>query len=492
MKRCRLICLLLAVLLLTGGIARAEDAVPANAQERKVLRYAQQVYNQEMEGRASALSYVNMLRNNKQYYLRTLNNARHYNAQYDLACDLSCTLIDIQLAVLTQDPAVVQKAAIDSGSSAIGFGLDYALDELGISLPDVTLRAFVYSQARAGADQIKTAELLDIMERAENNGGKFVSMDDAKRFLQIYEDNRMGFAALTMGRGFYMDQLNAGPGDMLKDITTHIGLSGLASKVTRENVIASYLGGKLVSFFADVLDTIVKQANDRNVTLWAEEVKAAQTEIDEYLNSLTADGLSLDLPEDMDAYLGLWQDMEEAENTLALHKRDGRYFLSAAFYRMAAFEAELAGWDFEDEALVFRAPEGFTCHLDPAGGALLLSVQAKGDFGGFFTNRGFVFIRQEGETQEGWLGRWRSADGEFLEIHEATEDGVVIVYNGLTASGESYFSTEYTLGYEDEAHTIAAEDEAAVYQKGWRCRFVLHEDCITMQSRYPDRDFFKE
>ena len=127
MKRRGALCLLLALLLLLGSAARAEGVIPKDAQERKLLRFAQQIYDQEMEGRTSVLSYVNMLRNNKQYYLRTLNQAQYYNAAYDLVCDLSCTLIDIQLAVLTQNPAMLQQSAVEIGASAIGFGLVYAL-----------------------------------------------------------------------------------------------------------------------------------------------------------------------------------------------------------------------------------------------------------------------------------------------------------------------------------------------------------------------------
>ena len=356
----------------------------------------------------------------------------------------------------------------------------------------MTLRAFVYSQAQSGADQIVTAELLDIMERVDGNGGKFVSMDDARRFVRIYEENRMGFAALDMGRGFYMDQLNAGPMDMLRDITTHIGLSGLTSKLTKNNLVAAYFGGKLVNLFSDLLDTIVKQANDRNVTKWAEEVKAAQAEIDEYLNNLTPDGLSLDLPEDMDEYLGRWEEMEREYCTLELTKLDGRYFLNVSIYRIAGLEGELAGMELEDGELVFRTPEGYTCWVDLMGGAVMLTVDAGQDFNGFFSHQGFVFVRGESGGASAWLGLWRSENGEYLEIYEADDSTVTILYNGLTASGESYFSTSYTLGYEDETHTTASEPESVVLQKGYRYRFILGEGSITMQSRYPDQAFYKE
>ncbi len=192
-------------------------------------------------------------------------------------------------------------------------------------------------------------------------------------------------------------------------------------------------------------------------------------------------------------FLGNWQLMDEENSTVNIswNEWDG-YVLAASFYRVAAFEAKLIDEDEYGAVLSFRSDDGmFSCDVELLGGAFFLSVDAGGDFGGFFEGSTFLCVRPEGTRYE-WLGTWYSDDGESLYIPAADESGVVIVYTGLTAAGDDWFSAEYDLAFEDEAMTVAAEDESVLAKSGWRYRFVLDGDCITMESRYPDRYFYRE
>lgn len=75
---------------------------------------------------------------------------------------------------------------------------------------------------------------------------------------------------------------------------------------------------------------------------------------------------------------------------------------------------------------------------------------------------------------------------------EVNENGIVLIYHGLTASGESDFDSEYKLSFVNPEMTIALEDDSVIAMSGWKYTFILNDENITMLSRYPDQDFYKE
>ena len=97
-------------------------------------------------------------------------------------------------------------------------------------------------------------------------------------------------------------------------------------------------------------------------------------------------------------------------------------------------------------------------------------------------------------TLSSWLGNWYqgNGNGEYLEVLEATEEYVRLIYHGWTASGNQMFASEYTLGYENAQKTVAAEAPEVEKMSGYRYLFTLKGDRITMSSRYPDRDYYLE
>ena len=91
-----------------------------------------------------------------------------------------------------------------------------------------------------------------------------------------------------------------------------------------------------------------------------------------------------------------------------------------------------------------------------------------------------------------WVGTWVSDGGESLVVTQAGVDSLTLTYNGYTASGESMFHSEYTLYYDDPEKTSASEPETVLLTTGWRYTVVYHGDHITLRSRYPDKEFYRQ
>lgn len=100
----------------------------------------------------------------------------------------------------------------------------------------------------------------------------------------------------------------------------------------------------------------------------------------------------------------------------------------------------------------------------------------------------------EGADSEKWLGIWNSdtGNGEYLNVTKVNKNGIVLIYHGLTASGESYFDSEYKLSFVNPEMTIALEEDSVIAMSGWKYTFILNDGYITMLSRYPDQNFYKE
>ena len=212
-------------------------------------------------------------------------------------------------------------------------------------------------------------------------------------------------------------------------------------------------------------------------------------------SSAFAEGNTWNNDHDLSKYVGFWADVEEPNSTLAIIEQDGSYSLNAFFYRMAAFEASLIGPDEENTCLIFQSDDGlFAGSMYLYSDMISFYVEPADDFAGYFDGREFIYARHEGMNPDEWLGTWISGagDGESITVTEVNDTGIVLVYHGLTASGESYFDTEYTLAFENPDKTIAAEDESVVMQSGWRRVFILQDGYVTMQSRYPDQNFYKQ
>ena len=94
------------------------------------------------------------------------------------------------------------------------------------------------------------------------------------------------------------------------------------------------------------------------------------------------------------------------------------------------------------------------------------------------------------DTSE-WLGTWRASTGESLEIDEILENGLRLTFHKFVESG-SLHSVDYVMEFDNAERTIASEVGGAEDHGGWEYTFVLHDDRITVKSRYPDQEFYKQ
>lgn len=194
-------------------------------------------------------------------------------------------------------------------------------------------------------------------------------------------------------------------------------------------------------------------------------------------------------------YQGYWEDVSEPLNTAQLFvDQNGQFSLTVGFYRLVGIDAGNRGERDGDGWLIFRDPySDAVIHLLPGDGSFTLYVEVPEDYSyspSFGREHEYVFRRREA-SDTAWLGVWMSEDGEMLEIEEQREDCILLTYTGLTASGESSFTSRYTLYFEDPGRLTAAEDKSVEQSAGWRYRLQLDGDVIIMHSRYPDKLFHR-
>ncbi len=197
---------------------------------------------------------------------------------------------------------------------------------------------------------------------------------------------------------------------------------------------------------------------------------------------------------DPETLLGRWEDIDDPLNLLTFTEEgDGRYAVSVWFYRIVSFDAAFSGETDEEGRLVFRDDTGeFVCHVGLEEDVVFLTVDTPNEYGGIFDGgMVHVYVRSPEKMDTGWIGTWTSDDGEILEIYEEREDCILLVYSGWTASGEDMFDSEYTLYFDSDDRRSAAEDDSVLALAGWRYRLILDGEKIVMESRYPDRIFWK-
>ena len=92
------------------------------------------------------------------------------------------------------------------------------------------------------------------------------------------------------------------------------------------------------------------------------------------------------------------------------------------------------------------------------------------------------------EEKNPWLGTWWSENGESLVVTAVSDEGISVTYNGWTASGNELFHSDYEMAFQDVGHLVAS----APTGQSWDYVLHLEGDQIRMESRYPDRFFYRE
>lgn len=98
-----------------------------------------------------------------------------------------------------------------------------------------------------------------------------------------------------------------------------------------------------------------------------------------------------------------------------LLEKDGKYSISASFYRMMDFDAPMVGTNATNGGLVFQSED---------------------------------------------------------ELFKAN----LLIYHDLTASGESYFDSEYKLSFVNLEMTIVLKDDSVIAMSGCKYTFILNDE----------------
>ena len=192
-------------------------------------------------------------------------------------------------------------------------------------------------------------------------------------------------------------------------------------------------------------------------------------------------------------FAGEWVMVGEPNSILIFREEDGAPTVYTEFYRIASFTALLNTLASEGDCLVYQTVDGITCRIWLNEDSITVRVETEDDYGGFFENRAFEYKRHEAEDYQAWLGTWVSADGngESLTVTDVDTYGVKLTFHRLTASGESYTDTDYSLTFGDIGIRRAVEDWSVIEATGWRYSFELNDGYIMVHSRYPDQQFVK-
>lgn len=97
-------------------------------------------------------------------------------------------------------------------------------------------------------------------------------------------------------------------------------------------------------------------------------------------------------------------------------------------------------------------------------------------------------VEDAADEQSPWLGTWWSDDGESLVVTAVSAEAVTLTYNGWTASGSELFHSDYEMAFQDAEHLVCS----APTGQSWDYVLHLEGDHIRMESRYPDRFFYRE
>ena len=272
--------------------------------EASILRNAQQVYDKIIQKHGNADIYQFYLRSVRSSYEDTLKEAEKYNQIYDFGysvCEFAGSVaISVVLAgtiapdagLTTADERIKKVLAKEvlsaEWSDVTNLGMDTVLESLGYDIRDLNAETFVFFEAQRGLSQIHTQELTDLMRKAEKNGGRFESAEDAATFLRDYLDNERGFASLHMGYSYYMDQLQKSSISTLQDLVWDWVKDNFVGAFIQNNgliigEVTEIIAGVQSGVMFDLFDQISSHFNDTHITEWAEQMKAIDQETETLL-----------------------------------------------------------------------------------------------------------------------------------------------------------------------------------------------------------------
>ena len=91
-------------------------------------------------------------------------------------------------------------------------------------------------------------------------------------------------------------------------------------------------------------------------------------------------------------------------------------------------------------------------------------------------------------VEDRWLGTWVADTGETFTIYSVSDSGLKLTWTKILEQGWGTY--DYELEFDNAEKTVASE----IREPGqllWEYTFTLGDGYITVESRYPDRIYYK-
>ena len=277
----KLLILLLSTALLFTLIPAAVSADgedPGNGESGEEID-EEEVYHQQIIERAQTLyyhlgsqygsyeSFIRLTGRDIESYEDSLRQAQWYSSAVDTIVSYSEVLGNVLVCALQYDAEGIAEAA----ASAV-------LDELTAGVfPKLSADQFIYSQAKSGRDMISLSKLYDFWDLFKT--GQEPTFEEAVDFILTIQNNKVGFAALKMGKAYYMNQLSQSPWKYAGKIAFDVLVSQLLGAVAPDaDMPTEFVEGFLFDILEDDLITLGNTTNNSFILQWKDDIAEIEAE----------------------------------------------------------------------------------------------------------------------------------------------------------------------------------------------------------------------
>ena len=274
-----LIILLSAVLIVSvlpaAALASSEDLESEGGEEideeavyqQQIIERAQTLYYHLCSQHESFESYIRLTGRDIESYEDSLRHAQWYSSAVETIMSYSEVLGNVLVCLVESDYQGVVEAAASAAVNQITEGV----------FPKLSADQFIYSQAKSGRKLISLQKLYDFWEIFTS--GEELIYDEAFQFILAVQTNKLGFAALKMGKAYYMDQLSQSPWKYAGKIAFDVLVSQVLGKVVPDaNESLSFMEEFLYDILEDDLIALAHQTNNPFIQDWQEEIAEIEAE----------------------------------------------------------------------------------------------------------------------------------------------------------------------------------------------------------------------
>ena len=249
--------------------------------QNQIIERADNLYRSlaRSHGGGQFTDYIQYTSTTLNSYESSLRNAALYNDYKDTMISYTEAFCDVCIGFLKADVG-----------DMIGTARNMLIEEAtkGV-LPKVTVDQFIYAQAREGGEKVTISGLWDFKDKYEETELGFETYDDAVNFIVAVQGNKIGMAALKMGKDFYMDQLNESSWSFALGIAKDLLVSQVLSFLPDVDWFTDYMGGYAFTTLIDGIETLATESDNPFILQWKEDIEAINRETEYLLRLDTSD-----------------------------------------------------------------------------------------------------------------------------------------------------------------------------------------------------------